>query len=139
MNRQKKEKLIENSIKCRNWTPPDWAFRPTPGKGIRCVRLNQNNPREVAFAQEWDKENDSEWNSGTNHGRGILQDLFINTEPNWPFFHKYYQLFISRRERMIVATVIQWLGSNCGMSFLHSTLGKCGYKIVPIRDDNETT
>ena len=136
MNRLKKEKQIENSRKCRNWTPPDWAFRPTPDKGISCRRLNQHNPREVAFAQEWDKENDSGWNSGTNHGHGILQDLFVGCSPVFPFTHKWYELKINRRERMIVATVIQWLGSNCGMSFLDCALKKAGYKIVPIKTDN---
>jgi len=30
---------------------------------------------------------------------------------------------------IVAATVIQWLGSNVGMSFLEESLGSCGYRI----------
>src|ERR1043166_46362 len=35
----------------------------------------ENNPREKAFADRWEKEN--ECNSSVNYGYGLLQDLFI--------------------------------------------------------------
>lgn len=37
---------------------------------------------------------------------------------------------ISDRERQIASTVIQWLGSNIGMSFLECALQRCGRKIT---------
>jgi hypothetical protein len=37
---------------------------------------------------------------------------------------------ISGRDRMIVATVIQWLGSNCGICFLEESLKRFGAKII---------
>lgn len=37
---------------------------------------------------------------------------------------------INNRDRMIVATVIQWLGSNCGMCFLGEALERFGARIV---------
>ncbi len=43
-----------------------------------------------------------------------------------PIFH------ITKNDRVIVATVIQWLGTNIGFNFLERTLKKCGYKIVKI-------
>ncbi len=41
---------------------------------------------------------------------------------------------ITLRERFIAATVIQWLGTNCGMAFLKEALDKCGLKIVQKSD-----
>ena len=43
---------------------------------------------------------------------------------------KKWGVDINERDRMIVATVIQWLGSNVGFSFLHETLKDFGYIIV---------
>ena len=33
------------------------------------------------------------------------------------------------RDRIVAATVIQWLGSNVGFGFLEEALRKCGYRI----------
>lgn len=33
----------------------------------------------------------------------------------------------------MAATVVQWLGSNIGMSFLEESLERCGYKIVEVK------
>jgi hypothetical protein len=35
----------------------------------------------------------------------------------------------TERDRIVAATVIQWLGTNCGMCFLGNALERCGYKI----------
>lgn len=112
-----------------------WAFRKTPDRGRQFNRLKGNNPREVGFAQEWDKENDSDQSICRNYGCGILQDLFI--EAKGMFWGRRMTHRISNRERMIVATVIQWLGSNCGMCFLEQALKRSGYKIVRIKDTSE--
>jgi hypothetical protein len=41
---------------------------------------------------------------------------------------------ITERDRNIAATLIQWLGSNVGMAFLHESLRRCGYDVAK-RDD----
>jgi hypothetical protein len=72
---------------------------------------------EQAFAAIWERENKEQ--PGINYGMGLLQDLMIGT-------HKYefrwegdFDPWLSDRERKICATLIQWLGTNCGRSFLH--------------------
>lgn len=95
--------------------------------GIDTKRLNEHNPREVAFYETWRDENYP--HKSINFGHGILQDLFIETVS---FFPKkdIWNEEINNRDRKIVATVIQWLGTNCGIAFLQKALDKCGYEIV---------
>ncbi len=81
----------------------------------RCV----NNDREMAFHKHWLEEN--RINFGLNSGHGILHGLFVG-----------HNIELTKRDRMIVATAIQWLGSNCGFGFLEETLKDCGYSIRPI-------
>lgn len=90
----------------------------------------ENNPREKAFRDRWLKENEPI--AYINHGQGILQDLFIEAETPLSMFSKRYVEYIQPRDRYIVATIIQWLGSNIGWCFLEETLKDCGYKIVRI-------
>lgn len=81
--------------------------------------------RERVFADAWEDENEPrEW---LNFGQGILQDLFMERE-SWQHQPSATHV-INRRERMIVATVIQWLGSNCGWCWLNQCLNKCGYRL----------
>lgn len=70
-----------------------WVFR---------LQTVQNNPREVAFAAEWKEENDEE-----GQRRHILQSLIPDA---------------TERDAMVAATIIQWLGSNVGMGFLHEVM-----------------
>ena len=100
-------------------------------KGLFSER-QEHNPREKAFAEEWEHENERDDKFAVDHGFGTLQNLFTEG-------HKYdirnplkWVIEITEHDRFVVATVIQWLGSNVGMSFLHSVLKKCGYKIVKI-------
>lgn len=67
-------------------------------------RLYSDNPREVVFAELWQREND------LHHTLEYL--LGDNNRPN-P---------ISEEEIEVAATVIQWLGSNVGMSFLRDCI-----------------
>jgi len=60
--------------------------------------LKQDNPREIAFAAQWAKEQ--------KQGR-ILFHLLPNA---------------SQRDAEVAATIIQWLGSNVGMSFIEEVL-----------------
>ena len=94
-------------------------------KGINTHRL-EHNEREMAFYEQWLQDNAPV--SGVNSGHGILQDLFIESDSPFGFTKKTVEL-INDRDRMIVATVIQWLGSNCGMCFLGEALGRFGARI----------
>lgn len=62
----------------------------------------QHNPREVAFASRWSLEND--FGGGV---RFIIGQLIPDC---------------TSRDERVAATVIQWLGSNVGMSFLHEVI-----------------
>lgn len=97
--------------------------------GIRPERM-ETNEAEKAFYDQWQKENIP--HPHIDKGNGLLQDLFIESNPNIlsPISGGKWNLKINSRDRMIVATVIQWLGSNCGMSFLGEALARFGYKIV---------
>lgn len=94
--------------------------------GINTKRL-QHNPREQAFHDQWLQENAPV--AGVNCGHGILQDLFIETGDLMGFNRKVVEE-INNRDRQIVATVIQWLGSNCGMAFLNEALSRFDASIV---------
>lgn len=89
----------------------------------------EHNEREKAFHDQWLKENIE--SAGVNYGFGILQDLFFERSGN-PMGMMGTKCLerISERDRMIVATVIQWLGSNVGMCFLNEALRQFGAKIV---------
>lgn len=79
---------------------------------------------EKAFSDAWKKEN--RYRPGINFGEGLLQDLFMQRTK----FTDYCHLRINPVHRYIAATVIQWLGTNCGFAFLQEVLEKKGYKIV---------
>lgn len=98
-------------------------------KGYKWERINTN-PREKAFFEQWLKENEP--CGGINSGNGILQDLFINDNHGSSRSVEWIEE-ITNHERYIVATVIQWLGSNCGMGFLHEALKRVNKTIVDIK------
>lgn len=113
------EEVIYHSVRCKTFYK---------NIGIRPERI-KHNERERAFQEQWLKENRPI--DGINSGNGILQDLFIDSRDlHVPLSQEKWLLEITDRERMIVATVIQWLGSNVGMGFLEAALDKCGYKII---------
>ena len=113
--------------------------------GVHVKRLNkEHNPREVAFFKLWQKENHYDQNS---KGVSLLQHLMIEraSEPKEGFvrdfsgmsvFGQYMKVHhhINQKEAEIVATTIQWLGSNVGMCFLGQALKECGKKIVKINN-----
>lgn len=97
-------------------------------KGFRWERTNwKGGEPEKIFYQQWKKENiPFPW---LNQGQGILQNLFAISPQKW--YHGYgWKLIINKRDRYIVATVIQWLGTAVGWCWLEETLRKCGYRIV---------
>jgi hypothetical protein len=100
-----------------------------------CVYLN----REQVFAEEWAEQNQRV--PGLNYGQGLLQDLMVTQRDARPgdlavrdhhrFFRRLRVAFgVTLRERVIVATVIQWLGSNVGWCFLEKCINRCGYDLV---------
>jgi hypothetical protein len=108
-------------------------------KGFRHERVNHINPlstsdinREMVFYKHWVKEN--EYRSGTNYGQGILQDLFF--EGTHPMNTPIKMLKIKPIHRFIVATIIQWLGTNVGFSFILECLRDCGYSVKQIDRNN---
>lgn len=88
------------------------------------------NDLENAFSSYWRKENKK--SPGINFGKGLLQDLFF-AERKFPYVPWKF-LTVTNRERLIVATVIQWLGTNCGFAFLCGVLRKAGYDVVKRKD-----
>lgn len=96
--------------------------------GLHANRLypQAGNPREVAFAEQWEKEKD------------ILSALFVvpcskddpGSQPCWSCGYARYPLgrVPTDRDRQVAATVIQWLGSNVGMDFIGQALERCGYE-----------
>lgn len=107
------------------------------GDGIRRVapdntswmthRLNLKEPgwstREDAFHEHWLHEN-SDDRYGINYGTGCAQDLMLS-------IYKYekpegFEPWLTNRERKILATFVQWLGTNCGQGFLHEVKRKGG-------------
>jgi hypothetical protein len=100
--------------------------------GYRAKRV-EDNEREKAFQEQWLKENEPlPW---INNGNGMLQDLFI--EPGIGVFDRKVITVINDRDRMMVATIIQWLGSTCGMSFLHQSLKRFNAHIVFNNSNNQ--
>lgn len=78
---------------------------------------------ERAFAEEWMKENEPI--SWSNNGFGILSALLTK---QGDVVYKP-----TNRERAIVATVVQWLGSSIGQAFMERCLESVGRKIVEIK------
>jgi hypothetical protein len=93
-------------------------------KGLHTNRLHPDaeNPREVAFSQEWAEQN--ERRTGKPHG--TLEYLLGDGTGPCSFAGIVHP---TQDQATVAATVIQWLGSNVGMSFLANALEKCGHVI----------
>ncbi len=74
-------------------------------EGLYLHRLSPQaeNPREVAFRDEWILENTR------GNGKSLLEVLISDC---------------SQRDATVAATIIQWLGSPVGMSFLETVITK---------------
>lgn len=83
-----------------------------------------NHPnREKAFADHWRKENENV-PSWLNGGHGVLEHLLLANEKECIIGD------LTQRDAIVAATVIQWLGTNCGWCFLDECLNRCGYYIA---------
>lgn len=98
-------------------------------EGFHANRLNPEagNPREVAFLEQWREE----------HEHSDLLPQLVCLEPDnrpgsvgmygFPPMRQAREL--TEHERRVVSTVIQWLGSNIGMSFIEASLHRFGMRI----------
>jgi hypothetical protein len=122
---------------CLSWRS-DPALRELLQSGHPNISCKYINPEKV-FADLWEKEN--ERRPGINYGMGILQDLMVTQREPGPkdyavadrmatFKWRRVAFVVTPRERVIVATVIQWLGTNVGWCFLSRCVEACGYRLV---------
>jgi len=77
-------------------------------KGLSQYRFN-GNPLEKKYAEAWEKQNDE------TNGKGTL-DYLLAKDPNRPSGE------VTGRDRVVAATVIQWLGSPVGQNFVAGVL-----------------
>lgn len=76
----------------------------SPHIGFHSDRLHPDadNPREVAFAEQW---------------------LKINTQAlSKPLLEYLLSEYPTERDAQVAATVVQWLGTNVGMSFIRDVM-----------------
>jgi hypothetical protein len=107
--------------------------------GLHSRRLepNQNNPREIAFIKQWRHEN--------KYTDILYRLMSIPCGPDDPErdIHTFgYPTKLplgqpQKRDRIIVETVLQWLGSNVGFDFVRQALERAGYVIRRKDTDNE--
>jgi|SRR5579872_664587 len=71
------------------------------------------NPYEAIWLYMWQIENNPP--SGVNYGIGPLEHI-LGREP-------------TDAEKVAVAGLMQWFGTNCGSCFIQETLEACGYSI----------
>lgn len=81
-------------------------------EGLHQYRFKQN-PLEEQFALAWEKRNLNQ--HGREDGRGTL-DYLLADDPNEPWGEA------TERDRIVAATVIQWLGSPVGQGFVEDVL-----------------
>lgn len=95
-------------------------------------RRNDSNLTERAFSEQWEKEH--EWQNLLQLLVGVPSGPIILGRPG-----RRYPFVIGPRDRTIVATVIQWLGSNCGMGFLETALKRAGYRLERTGEKKDCT
>lgn len=84
----------------------------------------KTNDLEKSFADKWEED---------NKNYAILQKLFY--EPGGLGFGFTSSVHdVSASERYVAATVVQWLGTNCGFAFLQAALRRCGYYVATLPD-----
>jgi hypothetical protein len=106
----------------------------TDNKSFWQDRIADNIPEhwryiEKALADQWEYENRP---GAHNHEDGLLAALMDGTwrKEDPPELREGP---ITARERKIVATVIQWLGTNCGRSFIYEATARMGERCYPFQ------
>jgi hypothetical protein len=101
--------------------------------GLSTYRLKKeaNNPREVAFADQWADEH--------KYHDLLALILRVPCDANDPECLNRFDPCgpmkaplgaVTERDRLVAGTVIQWLGSNVGMCLMQEALKHCGGKLV---------
>lgn len=98
--------------------------------GIHAERLGWSDcpstRRENAFAAAWEREN--------AHRSGGVLPLLVLTGPHDPFCpwgsQRTPAITITDEHERLVATVMQWLGTNVGFCFLERALKDAGYALT---------
>lgn len=107
--------LIPKPCNC----PEDWPnvvfARAYPGISKSRLLPGNNNPREVAFAQQWMEENNPDVR------RNLLATL-LDKRPPGRMNCMFRPPEPSDRDKEVAATIMQWLGSNVGMSFISQAI-----------------
>lgn len=117
------------------------AMRPTrtpPGIHSRRLRPEASNQREQAFVDTWAKENSYHdllallysvpANRGDDGAERVYDPMYLEAWAKFPLGD------VTERDRIVVATIIQWFGSNCGFDFIRQAVEKCGYTLERCRD-----
>lgn len=132
-NRAQGKWTIELDPECWRRIPPDntgyWQHRIADGVPDEFALI------ERSLAEAWKDANDIEQSIGVNHGCGILQDMMLSTHRHEK--PKSFDPWLTNRERKIVATVVQWLGTNCGKSFLYEASRRMGRPKYPFTKSSE--
>ncbi len=89
-------------------------------KGINYHRTEGGNVSERVFAEEWERENER---TSMRFDHGILEILLAPSNRVRPFDTKIER--ISQRDASVAATVVQWLGTSCGLGFLEECERLC--------------
>jgi len=105
--------------------------------GIHSDRLSDpsHNPKERALVDEWKQMNILEglFQKTCKHGEAHLSttlggDAYGRYEPIGP---------PNKRDEIVAETVIQWLGSNVGRSFLDLAANRLGYNLQWTEKDGD--
>lgn len=83
-------------------------------KGLSQHRF-KDNPLEKKFAEKWEEINTCRF-SGKLDGLGTL-DYLLAEDNNRPRGE------VTDRDRLVAATIVQWLGSPVGKGFLRDVIG----------------
>ena len=101
--------------------------------GLHKKRLSQKgySEKEDAFVEQWHNEHKHD---------NLLEGLMFRPHACSSVFRCIPEGSFpigppTERDRIIAETVIQWLGTNCGMSFLESSLNRAGFTVK--RKDNQ--
>jgi len=99
-------------------------------KGASADRLEHpTSYREKGFVEQWERENQNTdmVRCLLNKPRGII-GVIQTPYDGLPLEE------ISERDRVVAATIVQWLGSNVGWSFIEEALGRSGFQIIKTKE-----
>ena len=82
-----------------------------------CSPERMTNLEERVYVEEWRKENVR--HPGINGGYGTLELLLVKQyRKDLIARHRPVVLHVTQRDMEVAASIVQWLGTNCGLGFL---------------------